>query len=109
MADLGARSQDIAVLVQTEFGRRLQENASGGTDHGRAATWMILGGAVRGGIYLGTRGWPGLDESALLEGRYLAHTVDYRDVYAELLVGHLNCLDIEAVLHRQLSVPLGVF
>ena len=96
--DLGPRRDEVAVLVQTEFGRTLRENASGGTDHGGASAWMILSSSMRGGIHLGTGGWPGLDEGNLLDGRALAPAVDFRDVYADLLARHLGCTDISQVL-----------
>ena len=96
--DLGPRRDDVAVLVQTEFGRTLRENASGGTDHGGASAWMVLSSTMRGGVHLGTRGWPGLDEGSLLEGRALAPAVDFRDVYADLLVNHLGCDDVSRIL-----------
>ena len=42
---------DTLMLQFSEFGRRISENGSGGTDHGAAAVMMVMGGAVRGGIY----------------------------------------------------------
>ena len=42
---------DTLVLQFSEFGRRITENASNGTDHGAASAMMVLGGGVRGGIY----------------------------------------------------------
>ncbi len=56
--DLGPRQQDVAVVVQSEFGRRLLANASQGTDHGRAGLMMVLGPQAQGGRLLGR--WPGL-------------------------------------------------
>ncbi|MEQ8660048.1 MAG: DUF1501 domain-containing protein [Gammaproteobacteria bacterium] len=97
-ADLGTRRDDVAVLVQTEFGRTFRENASGGTDHGGASAWMVLSSTLRGGIHLGHRGWPGLDEGSLLDGRALAPTIDFRDVYADLLTHHLGCTDVSTIL-----------
>lgn len=49
----------VVISVLTEFGRRVQENASGGTDHGRGGLALILGDHVAGGLH-GT--WPGLDD-----------------------------------------------
>ncbi|MEQ8234123.1 MAG: DUF1501 domain-containing protein [Gammaproteobacteria bacterium] len=107
-ADLGSRRDDVAVLVQTEFGRTLRENASGGTDHGGASAWMVISSTLRGGIHLGTRGWPGLDEGSLLDGRALAPAVDFRDVYADLLRGHLGCPDVDAVLPDRPGLVTGL-
>ncbi|MDZ7750883.1 MAG: DUF1501 domain-containing protein [Gammaproteobacteria bacterium] len=107
LAHLGPRRNDVAVLVQTEFGRTVEENASGGTDHGRAATWMVVGGGVRGGLYLNS-GWPGLDPAYLEGGRYLAGTIDYRDVYGELLAAHLGATGLDAILPGHIVTPLGL-
>ena len=86
--DLGPRQQDVAVVVHSEFGRRLLANASQGTDHGRAGLMMVLGPQARGGRLLGH--WPGLTHDALEDGADLAVTTDYRDVLAELLTQHLR-------------------
>lgn len=53
------RDGGLVVTVMTEFGRRVQENASGGTDHGRGGLALVLGDGVAGGLR-GT--WPGLDD-----------------------------------------------
>ncbi len=82
--DLGAHSTRVTLLTSSEFGRTAAENGSGGTDHGRATTWLVMGGGVRGGIYTGT-GWPGLEPDQLHEGRYLAHSIDFRAVYGDCL------------------------
>lgn len=65
--DLGAGASLVSTLVGTEFGRRVAENVSIGTDHGRAGVMFVLGGGVKGGRVLAN--WPqaGL-APALLEG-----------------------------------------
>ncbi len=81
------------VLMQfSEFGRRITENGSQGTDHGAAASMFLLGGAVRGGIY-GTA--PSLDPNPAnptLEnsGGDVRFETDFRSVYAKLLDGWLG-------------------
>jgi uncharacterized protein (DUF1501 family) len=105
--DLGPRQQDVAVVVQSEFGRRLRANDSDGTDHGRAGAMMVLGPQARGGRLLGT--WPGLANEALEEGADLAVTTDYRDVLAEILVGHMGLADPVAVFPGLTRVPLGLY
>lgn len=85
--DLGANMQNVLVLTMTEFGRTAEENGSGGTDHGNASAWFAIGGGVKGGIY-GT--WPGLAKDKLYLQRYLAHSVDFRDIFAEVLSKHLG-------------------
>ena len=103
--DLGARIADVTILTMTEFGRTSAENGSRGTDHGNAAAWFVAGGDVRGGIY-GT--WPGLASGQLSRGRYLAHTVDFRDVMGDVLASHLGSGDLAAVLPGHTYRPLGI-
>lgn len=67
---------DVLVMTYSEFGRRAAENGSGGTDHGTAAPHLLLGGAVKGGLY-GQQ--PSL--SALDRGD-LRFTVDFRRLYS---------------------------
>jgi uncharacterized protein (DUF1501 family) len=75
----------VAVLVFSEFGRRLAENASAGTDHGTAAPVFLLGGAVKAGLH-----GPYPDLSDLADGDPKFAT-DFRRVYATLLDGWLKC------------------
>lgn len=70
---------EVLVMTYSEFGRRVGENASHGTDHGTAAPHLLIGGAVKGGLY-GT--FPSLTD--LQEGD-LKHTVDYRSLYATVI------------------------
>jgi uncharacterized protein (DUF1501 family) len=69
----------------TEFGRRLYENGSAGTDHGRGFAMLAMGAKVNGGTVHGD--WPGLDENALpyVGPAGLAVRIDYRSVLAEVL------------------------
>jgi len=71
---------NVVVVTYSEFGRRVAQNNSGGTDHGSAAAHFAIGGRVRGGMY-GKQ--PSLDPSKLYDGD-LIHTVDFREVYATL-------------------------
>ena len=71
---------NVLVMTYSEFGRRVAENKSGGTDHGAAAPHFVLGGRVRGGLH-GRQ--PSLDPSKLYDGD-LVHTVDFREMYATL-------------------------
>ncbi len=73
------RSNDVTVMVYSEFGRRVKGNASQGTDHGTAGPMFIIGEKVKGGFY-GDQ--PSL--SKLVDGD-LAVTTDFRDVYATVL------------------------
>ncbi|PNY81344.1 DUF1501 domain-containing protein [Deinococcus koreensis] len=81
-AGLGGR---VTVIVQSEFGRRLTQNASGGTDHGHGGLSLLLGAGVKGGRIHGR--WPGLAPGALYDGADLAVTTDYRQVLGEVLGG----------------------
>jgi uncharacterized protein (DUF1501 family) len=76
---------DTAVVVFSEFGRRISENGSGGTDHGAAGLMMVLGGSVRGGLH-GTAasltpGHPTLENNS----GDVHYETDFRSVYAKLL------------------------
>ncbi|RMH20423.1 MAG: DUF1501 domain-containing protein [Gemmatimonadetes bacterium] len=93
--DLGDRMEDVVILTMSEFGRTVAENGSGGTDHGHANCMFALGGGVRGGAVLGD--WPGLEPEQLYEGRDLAVTTDFRDVFAEVVSGHLGAKHLERV------------
>jgi len=88
VADLGARMADVVILTMSEFGRTVAENGSLGTDHGHGTAMLVMGGGVRGGRMYGR--WPGLASDRLFEGRDLAVTTDFRDLFAEVAVRHLG-------------------
>ena len=90
--DLGSAWQSTTVVIQTEFGRRIAENASAGTDHGHGGVMMAAGGGVNGGQVFGD--WPGLNTAALSDGQDLAVTTDYRQVLAELLTRRFDVVDV---------------
>jgi uncharacterized protein (DUF1501 family) len=87
-ADLGDRMEDTVILTMSEFGRAVRENGNRGTDHGHGNAMIVIGGGVRGGMVHGR--WPGLDMERLYEGRDLAVTTDFRDVFGEIVVRHLG-------------------
>jgi len=89
--DLGERMADTVVLTMSEFGRAVHENGSRGTDHGHGNAMMAIGGGVRGGKVYGR--WPGLSVDRRYEGRDLAVTTDFRDVFGEIVVRHLGVRD----------------
>ena len=93
--DLGERMRDVVVLTMSEFGRTIQENGNSGTDHGHATAMLVLGGPVNGGKVLGQ--WPGLDPAQRFEGRDVAVTTDFRDLFAEVLARHLGAQDLAAI------------
>lgn len=94
--DLGADKDRVTVVVQTEFGRRVAENSSLGTDHGRASAMFVWGGHVNGGIVHGA--WPGLKPDQLEAPGDLRVMNDYRVILAEILAkrcgntAHLNAV-----------------
>ncbi len=96
--DLGDRMEDVVVLTMSEFGRTARENGNAGTDHGHANVMFAMGGPVKGGKVYGK--WPGLEREQLNEDRDLALTTDFRDVFAEVLTGHLQCRTLDSVFPR---------
>jgi uncharacterized protein (DUF1501 family) len=72
----------------SEFGRRIQGNASGGTDHGHGGFMFLLGGGVKGSRVHGD--WPGLAPDQRVGPGDLAITTDYRTVLAEVLERRLG-------------------
>ena len=89
--DLGDRMQDVVILTMSEFGRAVVENGSRGTDHGHGNAMMIVGGSVKGGKVHGR--WPGLAREQRYEGRDLEVTTDFRNVFGEVVRGHLGLAD----------------
>jgi uncharacterized protein (DUF1501 family) len=79
---LGDSFNQTTILVMSEFGRTVRQNGTGGTDHGHGNVAWLMGGHVNGGHVLGR--WPGLDSSALHEGRDLAITTDFRNIIATI-------------------------
>ena len=89
----------VLVMTFSEFGRRVAENASGGTDHGAAAPLFVLGGGVRPGVH-GMH--PNLEK---LDRGDLVHTTDFRRVYATILDRWLGAASHEIL--RQKYPTLG--
>lgn len=85
--DLEDQFDRISMVTMSEFGRRLEENGSGGTDHGHGNCMFLMGGGIRGGAVYGA--WPGLNQDALDRGD-LAVTTDFRDVLAEVVEKRLD-------------------
>jgi uncharacterized protein (DUF1501 family) len=74
------RGRKVVVVIYSEFGRRVQANASQGTDHGTASNVMIAGSGVAGGRLIGEQ--PSLKD---LDDGDLKYHIDFRDIYAGLL------------------------
>lgn len=93
--DLGRRMDDVVILTMSEFGRTVKENGNRGTDHGHANAMFVIGNSVRGGKVYGQ--WPGLKTDQLYEGRDLALTTDFRDVFGEVAKNHLKTSNLQTV------------
>jgi uncharacterized protein (DUF1501 family) len=104
--DLGSRMADVVLVTMSEFGRTVRENGTRGTDHGHANAMLLLGGGVKGGRVHGR--WPGLAREALFEGRDLAVTTDFRDVFSELITRQLSVTDIGKVFPRYQAKSIGL-
>ena len=88
----------VLLMTFSEFGRRVAENANGGTDHGAAAPMFLIGGKIRAGL-LGT--YPSLAAQDLFQGDLKFH-VDFRSVYASVLEQWLGTRS-QPVLGRDFS------
>ena len=96
------RADDVAVMMFTEFGRRVEENGSLGTDHGTATPMFIFGKGVTGGLH-GRH--PSLTD---LDDGNMKMTTDFRRVYATVIKEWLGYDDTQAVLKGRFDT-LGVF
>jgi len=94
-------ANDLLVMTFSEFGRRVKENGSLGTDHGTAEPMFLVGGRTKGGLY-GT--YPSLTE---LDNGDLKFTVDFREVYATVLQDWLGA-DTSRVLYSNFE-RLSIF
>jgi uncharacterized protein (DUF1501 family) len=74
----------MTLAGMSEFGRRLKQNANGGTDHGHGGVMLVLGGNVNGGVVYCD--WPGLRNDQLYDRADLEITIDYRRVLSEILI-----------------------
>jgi uncharacterized protein (DUF1501 family) len=93
--ELRGLADGVLVMAWSEFGRRVQENSSLGTDHGKAGSVMLLGKGVKGGQWYGDP----YDLSDLDEGD-LKPRIDFRAVYATIIEGWLGG-DPALVLQKQ--------
>jgi len=96
LTDLGRESQRITVVVMTEFGRRLAENTSFGTDHGAGSTMFLLGDNIgQSGIV--RSGWTDLSPGNLDDVGDVPAAINYRDVLAPILLQHAPSIDLARV------------
>jgi len=96
--DLNAQGMlnNTVVLVYSEFGRRISENGSAGTDHGAGANMMVLGGLVRGGIYGSAPNLNMDPQNPTLENSNgdVKYETDFRSVYAKILDNWLGASSV---------------
>ncbi len=106
--DMGSRMDRITVITMSEFGRRVYENAAGGTDHGHGNCLLAIGGGVNGGQVFAD--WPGLDTAQLYGNGDLDVTIDWRIVLGELVQKRLLNPYLEEVFPGySMSNFLGIF
>lgn len=96
LKDLSAKglANKVTVMCFSEFGRRVQQNDSNGTDHGAAGPMFVCGPKVKGGLH---GEYPSLDK---LEEGDLKYTTDFRRVYSTLLDGWLNSDSTKVLRNR---------
>lgn len=97
------RADDVVVMAFSEFGRRVPENVSLGTDHGAANLMFVAGNQVKGGHYGQIPSLAKLDE-----GDNLLHTTDFRRVYATMIAGWLGHPDTRELLNGDFQ-PFDMF
>lgn len=105
--DMGTEMSDVTLVVMSEFGRRLHENADQGTDHGHGGAMLVMSGhLVEAEPVLAN--WPGLLPENLVRGD-LAITTDYRNVLSEILTKRLNNPRTDDVFPNFSADGVGLF
>ena len=99
LTDLAEFRRRVTVVVMTEFGRRLRENTSFGTDHGAGGVMMAFGAGVHPASPAEAieSSWPDLSESNLDDVGDVPAAINYRDVLSPILSRHGDGLDLRAV------------
>ena len=104
----GGEMARVTVAVQSEFGRRVRQNGSGGTDHGYGNPMLVLGGAVNGRRFYGN--WMGLDPETL--SPYFGDvpvTTDFRRVFSEVMIRRMGNNRLSSVFPGYSGYsPLGI-
>jgi uncharacterized protein (DUF1501 family) len=106
-ADLRRYRDRVTTVVMTEFGRRLYENGSIGTDHGRGFAMLAMGHGINGGRVHGE--WPGLDETLNPVGPGgMDVRIDYRSVLSEILINSIGSPETRSVFPNFTPSPVGI-
>ena len=105
--DLKRHRDRVTTIAMTEFGRRLYENGSAGTDHGRGYALFAMGAGINGGKVHGP--WPGLSEEPMLPGPGgMEVKIDYRSVLAEVLENAIGSTKVGEVFPGFERRPVGI-
>ena len=105
-ADLDARGlSEVTTVVMTEFGRRVAENGTRGTDHGFGCVMLVMGARVNGGVH-GT--WLGLSPAVIGARGDVVPTVDFRDVLGDCARDVLGVADPSTLFPGHTYTPVGV-
>lgn len=105
--DLGDRLGDVTLVTMSEFGRRVEQNANNGTDHGHGGVVLLMGGGLAGNQVHGD--WQGLAPEVREQGD-VPGLNDYRDVLGEVIGARLGLsdADLSHVFPDHRHAPLGV-
>ena len=98
---------NVTVIMMSEFGRSVRENASAGTDHGRGGAMFAIGKGIAGGRVL-TKNWKTLDRANLEDGQDVPVGIDYRDVLSEIVQKRLGNPNLDFVFPTWKPTTLGV-
>ncbi len=99
LTDLGSLQERVTLVTMTEFGRRLHENTSFGTDHGAGSVMMVIGNEVGSNeLVAGVRsGWPDLSAAHLDEVGDVPAAINFRDVLMPILTSHAPGLEMQSI------------
>ncbi len=86
---------DVVLVVQSEFGRRVRENGNRGTDHGTAHPMLVVGGKIQGGTIYGS--FPGVADGDLYLNTDLKMTTDFRKVLGDIIVNFMGNPNVDVV------------
>lgn len=100
-------SQNVTVVVLSEFGRNVRENGGNGTDHGRGTAMFALGRGIAGRRVI-THNWASLARENLADGQDLKVTIDYRDILAEIVQNRLGNNNLATIFPGYVPTFRGV-
>ena len=108
MTDLGDERSRVTLLAMTEFGRRVAENTSFGTDHGAGSAMFLLGDNITAATGATIHsGWPDLSAANLDEVGDVPAAINYRDVLAPILTSHSPGVDLMRVFPGHTVSPVA--